>query len=178
MGFFPRTPSFTNFSFVDAHHPLTGHRYLLHTLHDFVGTRGLTFGQNVLLPSTHPSDCLSSSVCNHMRRRPIPLFPLASGPRRSPLIYPANRIRSNGRPQCIGCYTMCSIDSGLWCWDATTQAHSDDALSQRWGWRGVLSFSFEVGVPQCSVTLPCKSLPRVRAPNKLVLNCYQFLGHD
>jgi len=77
MGFFPWTPSFTNLSFVDAPDPLTGHSYLLHTLHDLVGTRGLTFVRNVLLPSTHSSDGLSSSVCNLMRRRPIHLRPLA-----------------------------------------------------------------------------------------------------
>jgi len=63
------------------------------------------------------------------------------------------------------CYKMCSIDSGLWCWDATTQAASDDAPSQCRGWRGVLSFSFEVRVRQGRVTLPCKSLRGVRAPN-------------
>jgi len=60
---------------------------------------------------------------------------------------------------------MCSLDGGLWCWDATTQAACDDAASQRLGWRGVLSFSFEVGVRQGRVTLPCKSLRGVRAPN-------------
>jgi len=60
---------------------------------------------------------------------------------------------------------MCPIDSGLWCWDATTQAASDDAPSQHRGWRGVLSFSFEIGVRQGRVTLPCKSLRGVRAPN-------------
>jgi len=60
---------------------------------------------------------------------------------------------------------MCSVDSGLWCWDATTQAASDDAPSQRRGWRGVLSFSFEVGMRQGRVTLPCKSLRGIRAPN-------------
>jgi len=60
---------------------------------------------------------------------------------------------------------MCSIESGLWCWDATTQAASDDAPSQRRGSRGVLSFSFEVGVRQGRVTFPCKSLRGVRAPN-------------
>jgi len=64
---------------------------------------------------------------------------------------------------------MCSIDSGLWCWDATTQAASDDAPSQRRGWRGVLSFSFEVRVRQGRVTLPCKSLRGVRAPNTYFL---------
>jgi len=76
IGFFPQTPSFTNLSFVDSPNPLTGHSYRLHTLHDFVGTRGLTFVRNVLLPLTHSSDCLSSSVCNLMRRRPIHLPPL------------------------------------------------------------------------------------------------------
>ena len=77
MGFFPLTPSFTNLSSVDAPDPLTRHSYLLHALHDFVRTRGLTFVQNVPLPSTNSSDCLSSSVCNLMRRRPIHLLPLA-----------------------------------------------------------------------------------------------------
>jgi len=60
---------------------------------------------------------------------------------------------------------MGSVDSGLWCWDATTQAACDDAASQRRGWRGVFSFSLEVGVCQGRVTLPCKSLQGVRAPN-------------
>jgi len=60
---------------------------------------------------------------------------------------------------------MCSIASGLRCWDATTQAASDDAPSQRRGWRGVLSFSFEVCMRQGRVTLPCESLRGVRAPN-------------
>jgi len=60
---------------------------------------------------------------------------------------------------------MCYIDGGLWCWDATTHVASEDAPSQRWGWRGVLSFSFEVHVHQGRVTLPCKSLRGVRAPN-------------
>jgi len=59
---------------------------------------------------------------------------------------------------------MCSIDSGLWCWDVTNQAASDDAPSQHRGLRGVLSFSFEVGVHQGRVTLPCKSLRGVRVP--------------
>jgi len=53
---------------------------------------------------------------------------------------------------------MCSIDCGLWCWDATNQAACHDAPSQRRGWRGVLSFSLEVGVRQGRVTLPCKAL--------------------
>jgi len=150
---------------VDAPDPLTGHSYLLHTLHNLVGTRGLTFVRNVPLPATHSSDCLSSSVCNFMRRRPIHLPRLAYGVRRSPLIYPVNRFRSDGRPRCIPCYKMCSIDSGLWCWDATTPAACDEAPSQRRGWRRVLSFSFEVRVCQGMVTLPCKSLRGVRAPN-------------
>jgi len=60
---------------------------------------------------------------------------------------------------------MCSFDSGLWCWDATTQAACDDAPSERRGSRGVLSFSFEVRMHQGRVTLPCKSLRGVRAPN-------------
>jgi len=53
---------------------------------------------------------------------------------------------------------MCAIDNGLWCWDATTQAASDDPPSQHRGWRGVLSFSFEVHACQGRVTLSCKSL--------------------
>ena len=77
IGFFPRAPSFTNLSFVDAPDPLTGHSYLLHTLQDFVGTRGLTFVRNVPVHSTHSSDCLSSSVYNLMHHRPIGLLPLA-----------------------------------------------------------------------------------------------------
>jgi len=77
MGFFPWTPSFTNLSSVDAPDPPTGHSCLLHTLHAFVGTRRQTFVQNVPLPSSHYSDCLSSSVCNLMRRRPIHLPLLA-----------------------------------------------------------------------------------------------------
>ena len=100
-----------------------------------------------------------------MRRRPIHLLPLAYGARRSPLIYPANRTRSDGRPRRIRGYKMCSIHHGLWCWDATAQAASDDAPSQPRGWRGVLSFSFEVRMRQGRVTLPCKSLRGVRPPN-------------
>jgi len=59
MGFFPRTPSLTNMSSVDAPDPLTGHGYLLHTLPGFVGTRGLTFARYVPLPSTQSYDSLS-----------------------------------------------------------------------------------------------------------------------
>jgi len=64
---------------------------------------------------------------------------------------------------------MCSVDSGLRCWEAITQAASEDAPSQRRGWRGVLSFSFEVGARQGRGTLPCESLPGVRAPNTINL---------
>jgi len=165
IGFFPRTPSFTNLSSVDSPHPLTGHSYRLHTPYHFGGTGGLTVGQNVPLPSTHSSDSLSSSVCSIMRRHPIHLLPPALRARRSPLIYPEDRILSGGRPRRIWSYRMCSIDSGLWYWDATTQAASDDRPSQRRSWRRVLSFSFEVCVRQGRVTLPCKSLRGVRAPN-------------
>jgi len=157
MGFFPGTPSFTNLSCVDAPDPLTGHSYPLHTLHGFVGTRGLSFVRNVPFPSTHSSDSRSSSVCNLTRRRVIHLPPLASGVGRYRLIYPASRIRSDRRPQRIRCYRMCSIDSGLWCWDTTSQAASEDAPSQRRGWRAVLSFSFEVRACQGRLTLLCKS---------------------
>jgi len=159
---------------VDAPDPLTGHSYLLHALHDFVGTRGRTFVQSVPVPSTITSDCLSSRVCNLMRHRPIPLLPLAQGGGRSPLTYPVNRIRSDGRPRRIRCYKMCSVDSGRWCWDATTQAASDDAPSQRRGWSGVLSFSFEVGMRQGRVTLPCKSLRGVRAPKTVPILSVQL----
>jgi len=165
VGFFPRTSSFTNLSSVDAPDPLTGHSYRLHTLHDFVGTRGLTFVRDVPLPPTHSSHNPSSNVCNFMCRRPIHLLLVAQGVRRSPLIYPAHRIRSDRRPRRLRCYKTCSIDSGLWCWDATSQAASDDAPSQRRGRRGVLSFSFEVCVRQGRVTLLCKSLRGVLAPN-------------
>jgi len=154
MGFMPRTPSFTNLSSVDAPDPLTGHSYLLHTLNAFVGTRGLTFVQNVPLPSTQYSDSLSSSLCNLMGRCPIHLLPLAKGARGSPCIYPAHRIRLDRRPRRIQSYRMCSIHIGLWCWDAPTEVAHDDAPSQRWGWRGVFSFCFEVGVRQGSVTFP------------------------
>jgi len=80
-------------------------------------------------------------------------------------MYPANRIRSVARPRRRRCYKMCSIHSGLWCWDATSQAASDDAPSQRQGWMGVLSFSIEVRVCQGRVTLRGKSLRGVWAPN-------------
>jgi len=136
MGLFPLTASFTNLSFVDATDPLTGHSYLLHTLQVVVGTRELTLVQNVPLPETHLSDCRSSSLCNLMRHLPIHLPLPAYGARRSPHIYPANRDLSDGRLRHIRCYEMCSIDWGLWCWDATAPAASDDTPSQCRGWRG------------------------------------------
>jgi len=75
-------------------------------------------------------------------------------------------MRSDGRPRHIRCYKMCSVDGGLWCWDATTAPARDDSPSQRRGWRGVLSFSFAVGVNQGRVSLSCKSLRGVHAPNR------------
>ena len=71
MGFVPRSPSFTNLSFVDPPDPLTGHSFLLCTLHLIVGIRGLTLVQNVLLPLTNPSNNLLSRVCNLLRLYPI-----------------------------------------------------------------------------------------------------------
>jgi len=63
MGFFPRTASFTNLSFVDAPNPLTGHSYLLHTLYVFVGTRGLTSCKmSRFFRPTLPTVCLQVSV--------------------------------------------------------------------------------------------------------------------
>jgi len=63
MGFFPRTASFTNLSFVDAPDPLTGHSCLLHRLHVFVGTRGLPFVQaSRYLQPTAPTICLQVAV--------------------------------------------------------------------------------------------------------------------
>jgi len=100
-----------------------------------------------------------------MRRHPPHLLPPTYGARRSSLIYPASRARSDGRPRRIRCYKICSIDTGLWCWDATTPAASDNASSQCRAWRLVLSFSYEVCVRQGRVTLPCQSLRGVRALN-------------
>jgi len=98
ISFFPQTLSFTNMSFVNSPDPLTWHSDLLHTLPFFVAKRGLSCMQNVPLPLTHSSDCRSSSVCNLMRCGPIHLPPLAYGALRPPLIYPANRIRSDRWP--------------------------------------------------------------------------------
>jgi len=76
MGFVPRTPSFTNLSFGDAPDPLTGHSYLLHTLHVFVGTRGLTFVQMSRYLGPTLSTALSLSVSNIMGRSLIHRLPL------------------------------------------------------------------------------------------------------
>jgi len=62
MGFFLRSLSFTNLSFVDAPDPLTGHMYFLQILQVLVGTLGLTFMKNAPLPATHSSASLSSSI--------------------------------------------------------------------------------------------------------------------
>ena len=91
IGIFPRTPSFTNLSVVDSPDPLTGHSYRLHTLHDFVGTRGLTFVRNVLLLSNHSFDNLSQVsvtlcavvrfTCFHLHKVPggLPSYILRTG---------------------------------------------------------------------------------------------------
>ena len=55
-GLSPSDHLFTKMSFVDSPIPLTGHSYLLHTLHVFVGTRGETWVQNVPLPLTNSAD--------------------------------------------------------------------------------------------------------------------------
>jgi len=119
----------------------------------FVGKRGLTCMQILLLPPTCFADSLSSSVYNHMHRLPIDMLPLIHGAWRSPLIYPPNRARSDGRPRPIRCHRMCSQYSGLWYWDASNKAANDAALSQRRGWRRVLSSFFEVHACQGRVTL-------------------------
>jgi len=137
LGFFPRTPSFYSLSFVDSRDPLTRHSYLLHILPVFVGKRGLTGMQSVPLPSTYSSTCLSSSVSHYMRRCPIHLPGPAYRARRSPLIYPANRIWSDGRPRSIQYYKTCSNDPVLWGWDTTIQSASDVTPSKPRGWRAV-----------------------------------------
>jgi len=58
-------------------------------------------------------------------------------------------------------------NSGLWGWDAIIQTASDEAPFQCQGWRGVLSFFFEVHAGQGRVTLPQKSLREFPAPNTL-----------
>jgi len=113
MGFVPRTPSFTNISFVDSPDPVTGHSYLLHTLRAFVGNRGSACMLNVRLYLTHLSDCLSACVCNLMCHRPVNLILPAYGARQSPLVYPANRNQADGRLGGIHCYQMSSNPSGL-----------------------------------------------------------------
>jgi len=91
MGVFPRTPAFTNLSFVDAPNPLTGHSYLLHTLHVFVGTRGLlSCKTSRYLRPTLPTVCLHMSVtscavvrftCIHLYKVPegLPSYTLRTG---------------------------------------------------------------------------------------------------
>jgi len=135
---------------------------------------GLPLIQNILSPSTHYSDKLSSSVGHFMRRCPIRPPPPAYRARRSPHIGPANRIRSDGQPPRIWFYKVCSNDGGLWFWDATTKAASDNAASQRRGWRGVLSFFFEVGACQGRVTLSQKSLRGVGASNNSLCLFYNI----
>jgi len=170
MGFFPRSPSFTNLSFLELPAPVTGDSYLLHTVRVFVGKRGLTYMQNIVSPSTYCSDGICSIVGDFIRRLPIHMLQPAYGARRSPLIYPANRIRSYGRLRHIRCYKLCHNDNGLWCWDATTQAAIDDAPCQRRSWRGVSSFFFKVRAHQGRVTLSQKSLRGVRTPTRQFFN--------
>jgi len=86
MGFFPRTPSCTSLSFVNAPAPLTGHSDHLHTLHVFVGTRGLASCKTChYLQPTLPTACLRVSVtlcalirfiCFHSHKVPegLPLY--------------------------------------------------------------------------------------------------------
>jgi len=79
---FPSDPSFTNLSSVDAPDPLTGHSYLHHALHVFVGTRGLTFVQmsRYLRPTLQPA-CLQVSVtlCSVVRFTRLHLHRVAGG---------------------------------------------------------------------------------------------------
>ena len=80
MVLFPRTPSFTNLSFVDSPDPLTGHSILLHTLLTFVGKRGLTIlGTSRYFRPTSTIWCLWISVtlcasvqftCVHLHKVP------------------------------------------------------------------------------------------------------------
>lgn len=133
MSFFCRTPSFTNIAFVDSPDPLTWYCFLQRKLSVFVGKGGLICMQNVRLPSTHSSQGLASRVCNLMRLCPIHLSPPGYGARTSPILYPANRFLSDGRPQCIPCYKRCSKDSFLWCWDETTHASAGDPLPHHRG---------------------------------------------
>ena len=87
----PRTPSFTNLSFVDSPDPLTGHSILLHTLRAFVGKRGLTFVRTSRYFRPSPTKrCLWVSVtlcasvrstCFHLHKVPegLPLYILRTG---------------------------------------------------------------------------------------------------
>jgi len=119
VAFFLLTPSYINLSF--AHYPdiVTGHSHLLHTLYVIVDKRGLTFCENILLSSTHSHVGISLTVCNSMRILPIHLLLLAYSARRSPLIYPANRIWLNGQWQHIQSYDIGSDASSLWYWAST-----------------------------------------------------------
>jgi len=123
--------------------------------------------QNVPLPLNHSSESLSSSVCNLICRHLIYVPTPAQGAQRSPLILPMHRIRSDGRPRPVRCYSMCSNACGLWCWDATTQAATDEARLQRRGRRPVLSCFFKVRAHQGRVTVPSKSVQGFRAPNSI-----------
>jgi len=130
-GCFPSDSIFYQLVLCESADPLTVHSYLLHTLHVFVDMRGIISGQSVLLPATHSSECRSSSVDHIMRRHPIHLPQPVSGAQRSPLTCPANRVRWPAPPQRIRCCKLHSHDTGLWCWDPTPQAASDDMPSQR-----------------------------------------------
>ena len=58
-----QTSSFTNVSFVDSPDPLTRHSILLHTLHVFIGTRGLTIARTSrYLQPTSLMRCLGTIV--------------------------------------------------------------------------------------------------------------------
>jgi len=164
MGIFTQTPYASNMSFVDSPDPLTRNSNFLHTLPVFVGKRGLTCVQNVPLRSAHTSHRLFLRVCNLMHLPLIQLPLHAKGARRSPLIYPANRIHWDRWPRCIWCYQMSFNDDGLWCWDATSLLLAGDPPSLRWGRRGLLSLFFQVHAHQGTVTVPRKSLSGVCVP--------------
>jgi len=162
MAFFPSTLSYTNLFFVDSSDPLTGHSNFPYSLHVFVARGGLTFcDHNVLLPSTDPFNDVYLNFCNLLHLSPIVLLPLAYSAQRSPLIYPANWIRSAGWPRHILCYKIDPNVSGLWCQDATPQPAGGDPLFQRHSQRRVLYIFFEVHAHQGSVTLPRISLQGV-----------------
>jgi len=165
MAVFPPSPCYTNVSFVDSPDPLTGHSYLLHTLHVFVGKRSLTCSHDDPEPSTYIFDMVSLRVCNIMRLCPVHLLLLVYAAPRSPRIYLTNRIQSNRRPGCVACYMIGSNDSGLWCQDARTPLSGGASLFQRQGQRAALSIFFKVHARQGRVTLHPTGLHEVRAPN-------------